>query len=426
MTYDEYLSKRQKMENQAQTLIAEGTKESLVKSDEILDQISKLDEQYTAETRLRMANERALNNEPQMILMPWMTGERLDMTTGRCYSTGTAAQDSTFLSPAWSMTDIAKRDNPDDAMLLNMDGALGSVVRGMVTGRWDSPELKDVVTTTSSGTLIPSVLSAQIIDLMRNLSLFTAAGVPVAAMETNNLTISRVKTDPTFKFKQEGEAAEESSFELDGVELKAKTAYGYAYVTLEAVQSSRNLDTVLRQVFAAAMANAIDIGMLYGQKAGSGGFDSFAPAGIINDAEILTVQSGETPSYDDVVKAAGAIRRVNGTPTAWAVNAATDEALELLKDSTGQYLAPPKALEGLQKIVSNQLTADETAGSDALVFDPTAMLIGVQNNLVIKIIEDENCLKKGLVGFQIYSMLDCKVIRPKAICRITGIGKAAE
>ena len=140
----------------------------------------------------------------------------------------------------------------------------------------------------------------------------------------------------------------------------------------------------------------------------------------------MTVQSGETPSYDDVVKAAGAIRRVNGTPTAWAVNAATDEALELLKDSTGQYLAPPKALEGLQKIVSNQLTADETAGSDALVFDPTAMLIGVQNNLVIKIIEDENCLKKGLVGFQIYSMLDCKVIRPKAICRITGIGKAAE
>ena len=107
MTYDEYLSKRQKMENQAQTLIAEGTKESLVKSDEILDQISKLDEQYTAETRLRMANERALNNEPQMILMPWMTGERLDMTTGRCYSTGTAVQDNTFLSPAWSMTDIS-------------------------------------------------------------------------------------------------------------------------------------------------------------------------------------------------------------------------------------------------------------------------------------------------------------------------------
>ena len=99
MTYDEYLSKRQKMENQAQTLIAEGTKESLVKSDEILDQISKLDEQYTAETRLRMANERALNNEPQMILMPWMTGERLDMTTGRCYSTGIVVQDNTFLSP---------------------------------------------------------------------------------------------------------------------------------------------------------------------------------------------------------------------------------------------------------------------------------------------------------------------------------------
>ncbi len=426
MNYDKYLSDRQKLQSQAQALINAGTKESFEKADELLDQMSKLDEQYTAETRLQMANDRVMNSEPRGILLPWMSGEHMDMVSGRCYYTGAEPQDNTFLSAAQTMVDIARRENPDAVTLLNMDGALGSIVRGMVTGKWDSLELKNIVTTTSSGTLIPSVLSAQIIDLMRNLSLFTAAGVPVAYMDSNNLTISRVKTDPTFKFKQEGEAAEESSFELDGVELKSKTAYGYAYITLEAIQSSQNLDTVLRQVFAAAMANAIDVAMLYGQKAGSGGYDSFAPSGIMNDSDILVTQSGETPSYDDIVKAAGAIRRANGVPMTWAVNAATDEALELLKDSTGQYLAPPKALDSLQKIVSNQLAASDETGYDALVFDPKAMLIGVQNNLQIKIIEDEACLKRGLVGFQIYSMLDCKVVRPKAICKVTGIGKAAE
>ena len=141
----------------------------------------------------------------------------------------------------------------------------------------------------------------------------------------------------------------------------------------------------------------------------------------MNDEDILTVSSGQKASYDDIVKAVGAIKRNNGMPSIWSVNAAVDESLELLKDSTGQYLAPPVSVANMNKIVSNQLASDKTNGSDGLVFDPTAMLIGLQNSLVIKLIEDEKCLKNGLVGFQIYSMLDCKTVRPKAICKITGM-----
>lgn len=419
MTYKEYLQKRKDLADKVKENIEKGTKESLENADKLMNDMQLLDADYEVERCERMANENALK-EQELVVMPWMTGEIVNFRNHRSYPTNNVVQDKLFLNNGSSMTDRIKASDPDAAMLLNMDGALGSVVRGMVTGKWDNPELKNVVTTTSSGTLIPSVLSAQIIDQMRNLSLFTAAGVPVVPMESNNLTISRVKTDPTFSFKAEGEEAAESSFELDGVELRAKTAYGYAYVTLEAIQSSRNLDAILRQVFAAAMANSIDVGMLYGQKNGEG-FDSFAPSGIMNDTDILTIPSGDTVSYDDIVKAAGAIRRVNGVPAAWAVNAAIDESLDLLKDLNGQYLAPPASMGTMKKIVSNQLAYDETNGSDGLVFDPAAMIIGLQNSLVIKLIEDEKCLKNGLVGFQIYSMLDCKTTRPKAICKITGM-----
>lgn len=420
MTYKEYLQKRKDLMDKVNAQIESNTKESLEEADRIMYEVRILDADYETEANERLANERALSDEYNSVVRaPWMTGSCVDFVNHRSYPTNNMVQDKLFLNNG-SMTDRIKATDPNAAMLLNMDGALGSVVRGMVTGRWDRPELKNVVTTTSSGTLIPAVLSAQIIDQMRDFSLFTAAGVPVAPMESNNLTISRVKTDPTFSFKEEGEEATESSFELDGIELKAKTAYGYAYVTLEAIQSSKNLDAVLRQVFAAAMANAIDIGMLYGQKNGEG-FDSFAPSGIMNDADILTIPSGDAASYDDIVKAAGKIRRANGVPTAWAVNAAIDEALDLLKDLNGQYLTPPASMGTMNKIVSNQLAYDETTGSDGLVFDPTAMIIGLQNSLVIKIIEDEKCLKNGLVGFQIYSMLDCKTVRPKAICKITGM-----
>ena len=306
----------------------------------------------------------------------------------------------------------------------NLD--LGKTVRGLVTGNWtDALEERDSISTTSAGVLIPSVLSASLIDKARNLSLFTAAGVPIVPMQTNNLTIARVKTDPVFAFKEELAEATESSFELEPVELKAKTAYGYAYCSLEAIHSASNLNEILNQVFSQAFADMIDKAMLYGQD-DSGQLATYAPSGIMNDASINAIVA-ENKGYKDFIKAIGAVRRGNGIPTVCAVNAATEELLTLLTDANGSVLMPPKAFEDLQKIVSNQLVEDVSDGSDALVFDPRAMVIGIQNNIRIKMITDSDyCLKNGAVGFQIFSMLDCAVCQPKHITKITGIKEQAE
>ena len=54
------------------------------------------------------------------------------------------------------------------------------------------------------------------------------------------------------------------------------------------------------------------------------------------------------------------------------------------------------------------------------------MLIGIQKNINIQMFTDsDECIKKGLVGFRIYSMLDCVVTQPKHICKITGMNKTA-
>lgn len=421
MKKGEYLRKRKEMVNQARAAIEKDDYET---GEDLLYKVGVMDVEYEEEKQERLAhelaNERALNGERTNFIPPWFSGEGVNLDSGRSWTGSAAIQNQLFLAPGRSMTDRARESDPDAYALLNCDGALGDVVRGIVTGNWKTPELRNAVTTTSSGALIPQVLSAQIIDLMRNLSLFTAAGVPVAPMESNNLTVSRIAKDPAFSFKAEGAEAAESSFELDAVQLKSRTCYGYAYVTLEAIQSSKNLDAVIRQTFAQAMANSIDLGMLYGQ-ANETGFDDFAPSGIMNDPDILTVEAGTSTSYDDFVKASASIKKQNGIPSIMAINATTEERLDLLKNSDGEYITPPASLAGLSKIVSNQLKSDESAGSDALVFDPTAMIIGMQNNLQIKIIEDSECLKKGLVGFQIFSMLDCKTVRPKAICKISGL-----
>lgn len=303
---------------------------------------------------------------------------------------------------------------------------LGKYVRGAVTGDWSNAvEERAAFTTSTTGVIIPKVLSAQVIDKARNQSLFTAAGVPIVPMDTNNLTIARVAKDPEFKFKEELAEADESNFSLDSVELKAKTAYGYAYCSLETIYSAQNLTDILYQVFSQAFADMCDRGMLYGQVADNALAD-YAPAGIMNDSDIHTVEASNI-FYDDFIKAIGKIRRANGNPTVVGMNAATEEYLSLLKDGNGQIVAEPKAFAALEKVISNQLAEDAETGSDALVFDPKAMVIGFQNRMVFRMFQDTDyCIKNGAVGFQIYAMLDCAAVQPKHIAKITGIKETGE
>ena len=420
MTREEYQVKRKLLLGQLEEMVYTATdKEYEAKKAEI----DQLDSQWDTIAQ-RAADARVLSDNQKIPdVVQEMGGSSICYMDGYGYQPRGSRANSLYLGQSYNMADFAAETHPEERGIANTNNALADTVRGIVTGRWSNPELKNAISTSGTAVLIPSVLSARVIDKARELSLFGAAGVPVVPMSTNNLTISRIATDPSFKFKAEGAAAEESSFSLDAVELKSKTLYGYCYVTLEAIESSRNLEDILYQVFSQAAAQAIDKAMLYGQPDGEDGFDSFAPAGIMNDTDVLTLES--VGGYADFIKAAGKIRKENGVPVVAAMNAATDEGLQLLTDPDGHFIEPPAAFTDLRKIVTNQLAYDAETGSDALVFDPDAMIIGVQNNLRIRIIEgSDEAIKKGLVAFQLISMLDCKVVRPKAICKITGIGAA--
>ena len=300
---------------------------------------------------------------------------------------------------------------------------IGKMIKGMVTGDWNGADLeKRAMSTTATGSLIPKELAAQVIDLARNKSIFASSGVPIVPMSTNNLVVTRLASDPVFKFKEENKPAEESSMSFDSVTLQSKTILGYAYVSLEAIRSSINLGSVIMEAFSNAIANGIDAAMLYGQS-NSNGKDAFAPGGIMNDTGILTIASDSNGTlYDTLIKARGKITGKNYMPNVLAINSNTEEALALLKDSQGRYLEAPEVLKDLNKVVSNQLNYDETDGSDGIMFDNTSCLIGIQDNITLKMVDNtDQCIKNGQVLFGIYAMVDCKVIKPNAICKITGM-----
>ena len=300
---------------------------------------------------------------------------------------------------------------------------LGKCIRGMVTGEWKGAEQEQrSLTTTATGLLIPQVLSARVIDMARDLSLFTQCNVPVIPMEEGNLKIARIKNDPTFKFKEELIEAAESNFELESVDLKAKTIYGYAYVSLEAIHSSKNLTQVVYNTFAQAIAQCIDKCIMYGQETSPGRKDDFAPSGILDSVDINVINATENGGYDDFIKGITKIKNANGIPTACGINSQTEELLALLKDTTGQYLTPPTSFSSLTKIVSNQLAYDESAGSDAIILDPNAIIIGMQKNIMVEMFSGSDyCIKNGAIGFRVMAMLDASTVQPKHICRIKGI-----
>ena len=301
---------------------------------------------------------------------------------------------------------------------------LAKYVRGMVTGKWNNAEMeKRAMLASGASSLIPTPLYANIVDKARNLSIFTAANVPVAPMETNNLKVVKVKEGLKAGFKREGEAAEESTpLELEGVTLQAKTIYSYAYVSLEAIESAQNLESILYNSFGAAVAEGIDKAMLYGVYSG-GELQDYAPAGIFNNPDINVVTATDS-NYDEIIKGIGKVKAANGVPTTLAVNATTEETLSLLKDQNGQYITPPTAYKSIRQIVSNQMAYDESTGSDLLVFDPNALLIGIQNGINIKVFDgDTECIKRGQVCFRVMAMIDCVVLQSKHICRITEFGK---
>lgn len=441
--YREYQNTRKSKIKEAEKEIKNGNYQ---KADDIAEAVKKLDDDneelinaitnkineelensQSESEKLQKANERALSNDinrgSNIAQILYGNGGSIKMNGEANIREKGEKMKDIFLNKSDKLTDRVKNSNDKEMEALEKDGAFAEVVRGIVTGKWNNRDIKNSVTTTATGVLIPEVISAKVIDIARDKSLFGSVGVPTVPMSTNNMSISRVKKDPVFAFKKEGAEGKETSFELDNVKLKSKTAYGYAYVSLEAIKSSQNLDTILYKAFSEAMAQCIDNGFLYGQELPEDEQDEKdeLPDGIMNDSAINSIVASENTGYDVFIKAIGKIKASNGNPTALGINAQTDESLSLLKTSVGEYLTPPEAVKDLEKVVSNQLKYDETTGSDAVIFDPQALLIGIQNNIEIKIIEDSECLKKGLVGFRIFAMLDCKAVEPKNICKITGI-----
>lgn len=293
---------------------------------------------------------------------------------------------------------------------------IGKYIKGMVTGKWDnaSKELEQfkALNTSTGTTLIPRQLSSQIIELAR--ANMVLSDIPIIPMDTNNLTIAKILDNPVFAYKKELSEIKVSDMTFEPVELKTKTIYGLMKISLELFNSAANIETVLRDAMANAMAEAIDKSGLYG-KGYNEELQQYEPLGITKapGINILSdINPVETSKHTSFINGIGAITKANGTPTHAAYNSDIDTGLNLLVDTTGQPLNAPAVFNSLIKKVSNSI-----ADNESLVYDNNAIVMGLQKDISIDTSKELGFID-GSLYFRIYAMVDFAVLKPKSITHI--------
>ncbi|MDQ0229704.1 phage major capsid protein [Metabacillus malikii] len=216
---------------------------------------------------------------------------------------------------------------------------IGDLVYSHVTGKFRNSEVRQALSTTSGGIVVPTDVYENFIDLMRDQNFLLQT--TVYPMATKALVIPKLVGDIQPTFKVENELIVESSPVFDSVRLEAKPLYAMTSISLELIESGGlDIGMAVTNIMASSMAQAVQSFMLKG-----GGANGYG--GILNDPNINLIDA-TTIDYASIGAGFRAIRSAYGNPDGIILNNADAMDLELLTDTTGQFIQPPRFMENLE------------------------------------------------------------------------------
>lgn len=305
--------------------------------------------------------------------------------------------------------------------------SLGRYLRGVVVGDWRGadPERRAMSegVLASGGYLVPTILSASIIDKARNRTQVMRAGARLIPMPNRTLDVAKWVGDPSPVWHSEAAAITASDGTIGKVTLDAKALAGLTVVSRELLEDAAGVDDQLRAAFAAQFALTVDKAALYGSGTAP------EPRGVKLTSGITTLSLGANGSalqnYDWLVDAVGTLADLNEQATGVIYAPRTSRVLGKLKDTTNQPLTPPTYIGGLARYDSNQVPTTlsqgtATTASDAFTGDWSQLLIGVRTGLQIQVL-NERYADTGQIGLLCWWRGDVAVARPAAFVVTTGI-----
>lgn len=276
-----------------------------------------------------------------------------------------------------------------------------------VLGKADIRQEVELSKRTDGSVIAPISVSADIIYNACQKSVLLN-NCPIVPMTTGTVRIGKVDEDMELDFKEKGILGKNTSLGLEPIDLVAKTLYGYVEVAEEDIQDVYDIENILMKAFSDAVAQALDNNFLYTNTKATEK-EGVYPKGIMDNEKIKKITVGSV-DYDMVAKARLEISKENGEPDTIGVNPDGLYTLQTLKDTTGQYIQPPTFYSNLKQIESNGLEAN-----NALVMDSNAVVIGIRNQLDIKMM---NNLTKGTILMRVMVRADVLPVRENHICKI--------
>jgi HK97 family phage major capsid protein len=242
---------------------------------------------------------------------------------------------------------------------------------------------RDLNTSDDSAMVAEDYRAGDFIDVLRNASSVMQAGATMLTGLVGDVKIPRKSTASSAAFiSTEGGAAAESEPTFGQVTMSPKTLGAFTDITrLMMMQSSLDIEALVRNDLSTALALAIDNGALQGS--GSSG----NPTGIKNTSGINTPTAfaAANPTFAEVVAMETAVAEDNALMgnLAYILPAGMYGALKTtVKDSgSGQFVVEPgNTINGYRAIVSNQVTA-----GDLYVGNFSDLLVGMYGGLDITV-----------------------------------------
>ena len=269
--------------------------------------------------------------------------------------------------------EAAKRDGVDPQ---------GLYIPSDVRRSWDLSK-RDMNTTDDAAVIAEDFRGGDFIDVLRNASSVMQAGATMLTGLQGDIKIpKKTAASAAGWIATEGCAASESEPTLGQVTMSPKTLGAFTDITrLMMMQSSLDIEALIRNDLSVAIAQAMDLGAL----AGSGA--SGQPTGIKNVSGINAPTSfaGVNPTFAEVVAMETAVAEDNALMgnLAYILPAGMYGALKTTtKDSgSGQFVVEPgNTINGYRSIVSNQVTA-----GDLYFGNFSDLLIGMYGGLDITV-----------------------------------------
>jgi HK97 family phage major capsid protein len=303
-------------------------------------------------------------------------------------------------------------------------------LRGIVSGNWDGAEQERAMsegTLTAGGHLVPTPLSARVIDLARNQMQVMRAGAITVPMTAQTLKLARLTGEGTPGWKNEGATITATAdLAFDAVTFTARTLTRVVTLSAELFEDADpSSEDVIARSFAAQVALELDRTALRGTGTAP------EPRGVLNTSGITTTTHGANgaliTNYDFHLDAVGAVRNSNFEPNAQIQAPRTATSLSKLKEATtNAYMAPPAGLADIPRLNTKQIPINLTVGTstdctEVYTADWSQLMVGIRTDFQLLFLRERYLADTLSYAFLAYLRADVQLAQPSAFVVDTGV-----